>query len=211
MSHDIEVYEENPVTKAFQYYDQSLTSSLLTFYLSSEIVEPEHYVEMIHRIRNAGVHDLIYIILNTRGGQLDTGIQLINAMNASPATVTTVLDGECHSLGTLIFLSGDEFVINDHGLMMFHNFSGGVEGKGNEQAAQLGATIKWFAKLMKKIYYPFLSKDEIERLLRGEDIWMDSDETRTRCKRMIKILEADEMSTPRKKSTPKKKGTAKGK
>lgn len=196
---------------AFQYFEQIQTNKILTFYLSNEIAEPEYYVEMIHRIRTASPQDLIYIILNTRGGSLETGIQLINAMQSTQATVITVIEGECHSLGTIIFLSGDEFIVNDYGLMMFHNFRGIIGGKGNEQAAQIQATVKWFTKLVKKIYFPFLSQDEINRLLKGEDFWIDSDEIRTRLKKMVKILEEheEEKIASKKKRVSKKKKLAK--
>lgn len=197
----------NDEPRAFQYYEQPLTSRLHTFYLTGEILEPQHYIDMFHRIRTANPQDLIYIILNTGGGVLDTGVQLINCMQNSPAKCITVLEGECHSLGTIIFLSGDEFIVNDHGLMMFHNFSGGVFGKGNEQVAQLEATVKWFSKMIKKIYYPFLSEDEIDRLLKGEDLWMDSDEIRKRLKNMIKILNEPKKPAAKKKRAPRKKAT----
>jgi ATP-dependent protease ClpP protease subunit len=177
--------------KPFQQYEQQFTAQHVHFYLSEEIAEPDAYADMIHRINVASPADVIFIHLNTPGGNLATGIQIINAMQNSQAKVVTVLESMAYSLGTLIFLAGDEMVVNDHCMMMFHNFKGGILGKGQELVAQLEATVKWFAALSRKIYVPFLTEDEFDRIIRGEDLWMQSPEIRKRLDRMIKALETD--------------------
>ncbi|TFH04300.1 MAG: Clp protease ClpP [Candidatus Thorarchaeota archaeon] len=179
-----------PRKKPYQHYEQQFAIQHVHFYLSEFIVEPQAYGDMIHRINIATPADVIFLHLNTHGGRLDTGIQLINTMQNSQAKVVTVLEGMAYSLGTLIFLAGDEMVVNDHCMMMFHNFKGGILGKGNELISQLDATVKWFAALAKKIYVPFLTEDEFERMLRGEDLWMHSPEIRKRLDRMIKTIAA---------------------
>jgi ATP-dependent protease ClpP protease subunit len=185
--------------KPFQQYEQQFTAQHIHFYLSEEIADPDAYAEMIYRIHIATPADVIIIHLNTHGGNLATGIQIINAMQNSPAKVVTVLEGMAYSLGTLIFLAGDEMVVNDHCMIMFHNFKGGILGKGQELVAQLDATVKWFAALAKKIYVPFLSENEFERILRGEDLWMQSPEIRKRLDKMIKILNTEKGKVGRRK------------
>lgn len=194
--------------KPYQHYEQTFTAQHVHFYLSEEISEPSLYTDMIHKITVAGPNDVIFIHLNTPGGQLDTGVQLINAMNNSQAKIVTVLDGMAYSLGTLIFLSGDEMVVNDNCMIMFHNFKGGLGGKGNELTSQLDATVKWFSTLAKKVYIPFMSEDEFDRVLRGEDLWMQSVEIRRRLDKVAKAYasEAEAASTKRKKQ-PRKKAT----
>lgn len=189
--------------KAYIAYEQTFTAQQLHFYISDVIHEPCAYTDMIHRIAMAGPSDVIYIHLNTPGGRLDTGVQMINAMQNSQAKIVTVLESVAHSLGTLIFLAGDEMIVNDHCLMMFHNFRGVVGGKGQELVAELDATIKWFSTLAKKIYIPFLSEDEFNRMSRGEDIWMQSTEIRKRLERMVKELE-EEQAEPKPKPRAKK-------
>lgn len=174
--------------KPYQLYEQVYTATHLHFYLSEAIAEPDQYTDMIHRITRADASDTVFIHLNTNGGNLNTGVQLINAMQNSAAKIVTVLEAQAYSLGTLIFLAGDEMVVNDHCMMMFHNYSGGVEGKGNEQFAELDATIKWFNTLAKKIYVPFLTEEELADIIRGEDMWMQSSEIRKRLDRMIKRM-----------------------
>lgn len=185
--------------KPYQQYDHVYTAQHTHFYLSQAIGGPHLYTDMIHRINTASGSDTIVIHLNTSGGHLDTGVQIINAMQNSQAKIVTVLEGLAYSLGTLIFLAGDEMVVNDHCMMMFHNFKGGVIGKGNELTSQLDATVKWFSMLAKKIYIPFLTEDEFTRITKGEDLWMHSAEIRKRLDRMIKAMNEEKPAKPARK------------
>lgn len=178
-----------PNKKPYQHYEHTYTAQHVHFYLSEDVGAPDEYTDMIHKINSAGEQDTVFIHLNTPGGRLDTGVQIINAMQNSDARVVTILEAEAFSLGTLIFLAGDELVVNDHCVIMFHNFKGGVVGKGHEQLAQLEATVKWFTELAREIYIPFLSEDEFERIVKGEDLYMHSAEIRERIDNMIKIYE----------------------
>lgn len=189
--------------KPYQTFEEKFSASHIHYYISKAIGEAHEYIDMIHRIAAAGPADTIFLHLNTPGGQLDTGVQIINAIQNTQARVITILEGTAYSLGTLIFLVGDEMVVNDHGMMMFHNFNGGMAGKGNEITLELEATNKWFATLAKQIYVPFLSEDELHRLSRGEDFWMHSAEIRKRLTHMVKIKnEPTKPRTPRKPKAP---------
>jgi ATP-dependent Clp protease protease subunit len=184
-STDAVILQKIPPYHCYESYDRITYTH---FYISSEIQDPALYVDMIHRISTARENDVIFIHLNTPGGRLDTGIQLITAMKNSAAHIVTSVEGSVISLGTLIFLSGDELVVNDDCLMMFHDYSSGTGGKGNEQRAAIAAQHKWFHDLLLKVYVPFLTIEEVERITHGEDIWMSSPEIKSRLKRMMKIL-----------------------
>jgi ATP-dependent protease ClpP protease subunit len=174
--------------KPYKQFEQTFAAQHIHFYLSKAIGEAEGYTEMVHRILTASPTDVIFIHLNTPGGQLDTGVQIINAMQNSQAKIITILESTAYSLGTLIFLAGDEMIVNEHCMMMFHNFNGGLIGKGNELVSELEATVKWFASLAESIYVPFLSEDEFQRIVRGEDMWMQTPEIRDRLTNMVKVL-----------------------
>lgn len=171
--------------KPYRQFDTSFSAHHTHFYLSKSVGEADGYVDMIHRISTAGPADTIFIHLNTPGGHIDTGVQIINAMQNSQAKVVTILEATAYSLGTLIFLAGDEMVVNDHCMMMFHNFNGGLVGKGNELVSELEATVSWFRSLAQDIYIPFLSQEEFERIARGEDMWMQTPEIRKRLEHMV--------------------------
>ena len=184
--------------KPWYHSEQQFIRRVHHFYLSSPFEDPIHYVEMMHIIRTAGPEDTIYLHLNTPGGNLSTGAQLISAMQSSQAHIIAAAEGEVCSLGTIIFFAADEFVVHDNSLMMFHNFSGGTWGKGHEQAAQLEASIEYFNNLAQRLYVPFLSISEIDRIARGDDIWMQSEEVKARLQNMVVSMERDRKIEDRK-------------
>ena len=152
----------------------------ISFYLSGEIGAAILYTDLLYTLRTASKSDVILLHLNTPGGNFDTGLQIMNNIDASEARVVTILEARAYSMGALIFLAGDELVVHDSCLLMFHNYSSALIGKGNEQQAQVLAVSKWFEKAMRKACKPFLTDEEVSRILRGEDIWMDSDDIRRR-------------------------------
>ena len=68
-------------------------------------------------------------------------------------------------------------------MFMFHNYSGGVVGKGGEMLDRLQHERVWSEKLLRDIYQDFLTEEEIQLMLNNKDLWMDGDE-------VIKRLEA---------------------
>ena len=87
----------------FTYYEQALITRIHHFYISEDIGDPMFYTDMIHNIREGSVGDVIWLHLNTRGGNLTTGVQIINAMSLSAAKIVCSLEGEVHSLGTVSY------------------------------------------------------------------------------------------------------------
>lgn len=224
--YEAEAGDEREDQKAFVFYESPLAGKVYHFYLSESIGAAKDYVEMIQRIKSAGPHDVIYIYLNTPGGYINTGIQIISAMRISGAHIITVIEGEVSSLGTLIFLHGDEMIVHDHCLFMVHNHSSGQYGKGHEYLASAQATSKWFEELARDTYSGFMSELEINQMLDGKDFWMTSSEVRERLQTFVKHLEkkqkareaedkkaeeeaAKPQPRPRKKRVAKKKAAKK--
>ena len=53
---------------------------LQQYYITNNITSPEVYIDMIQEIRMANPNDSIFIYINSEGGEVDTGIQIINAI-----------------------------------------------------------------------------------------------------------------------------------
>lgn len=200
----------NPILDRPFHHVETATQIIHHFYICKAVGEPHDYVEMIHKIRMAGPNDIIYLHLNTPGGRLDTGAQILSAIQSCQGHIVSSVEGEVCSLGTLLFLAADEFIVYDSALLMFHNFSGGTYGKGNEQAAQIEATIKWFNNIARKVYIPFMSESEFDKIVNGQDMWLQADDIRTRLEAMVVILEK-ESKEKEPKAKPKKTLTVKPK
>jgi ATP-dependent Clp protease, protease subunit len=165
-------------------YERQSPIRQISFYLSGNILESHYYTDLFYTLRTAIDTDLIYIHLNTSGGDFDTGLQIINNMQASSANIITVLEARAYSMGAFIFLAGDEWVVHDNCQLLFHIYSGSFAGKGNEQQAEVHAVSSWFEKFMTRTCQPFLTPAEIKDVLKGSDVWMDSDEIRRRMERI---------------------------
>ena len=70
-----------------------------------------------------------------------------------------------------------------------------------EQQAQVMASGKWFEKVMRHVCMPFLSAEELERIFRGEDIWLDTDDIRRRLHRIQQGLPTTVPRKPRAKKS----------
>ncbi|MBI3285697.1 MAG: Clp protease ClpP [Burkholderiales bacterium] len=165
-------------------YERHSEVRQISYYLSGAIQQSQYYTDLFYTLRSASDNDLIYLHLNTSGGDFDTGLQIINNMRASEAHVITVLEARAYSMGAFIFLAGDECVVHDNCQLLFHIYSGVFAGKGNEQQAEGLALSTWFEKFMSRTCQPFLTGKEVKNILTGADLWMDSDEIRHRIARM---------------------------
>jgi len=87
------------------------------------------------------------------------------------------------SAATFIFLSCDSFEISPHSIFMVHNYSGGAIGKGGEMKAQLDHETVWSRKLCEDVYENFLSKEEIDNILKSQDIWLNGEEVADRLRK----------------------------
>ena len=204
-SHDIDqepVIETAPF-KGLVRYEQQSPIRQVSYYLCGEILEPQYYTELFYTLRTAGDTDLIYLHINSPGGDFNTGLQIINNILASEARVATILEARAFSMAALIFLCGDKLIVHDNCQLMFHIYSGTFAGKGNEQQAEIIAVSNWFEKVMERICMPFLSENEIGKILKGSDVWMDSDEIRRRLTRMQRAKNAPRQHKEKPEMPPK--------
>lgn len=208
--------DEQPVEEELPFeglvrYERHVPIHQVSYYLCGELQEPQYYTELFYTLRTAAETDLIYIHINSPGGDFNTGLQIINNMLASEAHVITVLEARAYSMAAFIFLSGDELIVHDNCQLMFHTYSSSFAGKGSEQMAEVHALGSWFEKVTTRICTPFLSLSDIAHILQGSDLWMDSDEIRRRLGRIKPVgrtprKAAAKATTPRKKTTPPKAG-----
>lgn len=187
-----EIPDEIPREKIFGYYEEIVSTKVHNFYISRPIEEPCQYTDMVHRIRTALPQEIIKIYINCPGGVLMSGIQIINAMQSTQAQVITFAEGEVGSLASLIFLQGHAFSVANGSYMMIHNHSGGSFGKGHEYLAQANFTTKWFSEFSKEIYTGFLSDDEFNRMIKGEDFYFTTKQIVKRLKKYAKLKEREQ-------------------
>lgn len=76
--------------------------------------------EIISKLRWADFTDTVKIHLNTPGGSVYLGLNIISEIESSSATVVAVNDGHAWSMGAVISLMADEIETSDYTSYLFH-------------------------------------------------------------------------------------------
>lgn len=165
-----------------------------TFYLG-QIEAPNVYSEWFEIIRSAGPDDVINININSVGGHYSTALQFRRAIMESVATIVCSIEGECHSAASLIYLSGDLFSVSEGSNMLIHDYSGIVGGKGSEMIRQIQHEKISIDKFLKDVYSEFLTEQEIQNVLSGQDIWFNDSSIIERTQKMVEIRDREQENT----------------
>ena len=173
----------------------SITSTTLTtkheVYLN-DIGRPEEFRGLLCILNNAVEGDLIDIFINSCGGDIYAGMQIINAIESCKGHVQTILDGECSSMGGFIFLVGHSMRITEHSFLMLHNFTMGMVGKGGEVINCHANLMNIINKLTETYASKILSEAEISSMLKGEDLYFNAEEVSTRLTAYMEQLNKEE-------------------
>lgn len=111
----------------------------------------------------------ITVHINSYGGEVGEGLAIYNALKNHPAKITTVCDGFACSIASVIFMAGDERVMNDASLLMIHNPWTYTAGNANE----LRKEADDLDKIAEASYAAYLScinigRDDLKALLDAE-------------------------------------------
>ena len=151
-------------------------SGVYNIYLYGVIESAQQFVGAVEALSGANESDVVVIHLSTDGGSLDATDTLLAAMEDTDAHVIVKATGSVNSAGTLLMLAADEFTLTANTSFLIHNGSCGSGGKYSDFIAHTEHTKKYFERVMRNAYKDFLTDDEIENVLKGVDMWMDSDE-----------------------------------
>lgn len=172
----------NPIKQDDRTFRKQIVS-IYEMYLVGDIESAEQYISWFDTIRHASANDVIKIYINSHGGNVMTAIQFMRVLQETSASVIISVEGICASAATMILLCADSFEISEHAMFLFHNYSGGSFGKGDEMWQQLQHERKWSENLMRDVYKDFLTEKEISSLLENKDIWMDGSDVTKRLKK----------------------------
>lgn len=78
----------------------------------------------------------IDVYINSYGGEVAEGLAIYNALKRHKAKVRTHCDGFACSIASVIFMAGDERIMNDSSLLMIHNAWSFAEGNAKELRKQ---------------------------------------------------------------------------
>lgn len=116
--------------------------------------------------------DEITVHINSYGGEVAEGLAIYNSLKNSKAKIRTVCDGFACSAASVVFMAGDERMMNPASLLMIHNAWSCASGNAAElrKAADDLETISRTAAETYKARIN-LPEEELEKLL-DEETWI---------------------------------------
>lgn len=111
----------------------------------------------------------INVYINSYGGEVAEGLAIYNALKRHKAKVTTYCDGFAASIASVIFMAGDERIMNDSSLLMIHNawsFASGNAEQLRKQADDLEKITQ--ASVNAYAAHSTLSEKQIKKLMDNE-------------------------------------------
>lgn len=183
MHEDTEDYEgESTPVKPSRLKKRECTVTEYDYYLTGSIGAASDYIELCDLLRNASHDDQINIRINSNGGLVAAGNQIINAINESDAHVHGYIESECGSMATMVFLACHSWSLSPHTEFFVHTTSGGCFGKEPETYNHAVFTRKRTHQAIRDCYTGFLTESEIGQVLAGGDLYFDAAEVAARLK-----------------------------
>lgn len=187
-------YKINKSTKSYYGYDEPREYTVGFFphksgkyriEIDSQIEEVSQFSTAIQVLGLAQENDEVEIHLQSPGGNVDSCGAFLHAMNKCEAQIHIVASGGCHSAATHILLLGDSFELADNFNSLIHNGQAGSIGNINEYHAKSDFDKEFIRKQYWQIYEGFISKEEFDGVMRGDQIWLDAQQWCDRAEQRI--------------------------
>lgn len=154
------------------------SSPPLILYIYEEIGPEVDYVEFVHALRYAEPGQPVTIHINSPGGNLNSCLSIINAMQSSEAEIVTVVDGEASSAAAMIWLAGHvKLIASRHTVVMLH---GAGTGYGYAKTSSIITSAQNIDKLVEALLDDlsdgFLFEEEREDIRKGVDVYVTGTE-----------------------------------
>lgn len=121
----------------------------------------------------------INVHINSSGGSVSEGLAIYNVLKNHSAKVTTICDGFACSAASVVFMAGDERVMNESSLLMIHNAWTYGYGNANElrkQAEDLDKITQ--ASVNAYVRNAVISEEEIKKMM-DEETWISAEDAKT--------------------------------
>lgn len=116
--------------------------------------------------------DVINVYINSYGGEVAEGLAIYNALRRHKSKIKTYTDGFACSIASVIFMAGDERIMNNSSLIMIHNAWTYTAGNANDLRAEADALEKITqASINAYMEHVNISEDELKDLL-DKDTWL---------------------------------------
>lgn len=174
---------------------KSITTQMQSFkhdlYISDIILDGDSSIYNHFQImNNASPNDIIYLWINSAGGNLDVANTYVQHMVMCQANIIGIVGMNCASAATYIALNCQGWELNSLSTFLIHGFSYGAYGKASDVHDSVVFNSKLNERFVREVYQGLLTEEETIDVLRGRDILLDSEEL---SKRLPLYLEYKEL------------------
>ena len=156
-------------------------SGLYRIEIDAGIEQVSQFSTAIHTLGMAREEDQVEIVLSCcNGGSVDAGVAFIHAIRKCAAPIHFVATGGNHSMASQILLEAESFELGEGFNSLIHSGCDGAYGTIPEYRAKSKFDEVFRIAQFKETYKHFLSEKEIDDVLSGQDLWLDSDAWCTR-------------------------------
>lgn len=109
-----------------KYYQLAKHENTATLHIFGDIVDDVYddgvcALSIAYELEQLGDVDSIDVYINSYGGAVAQGFSIYNLLKSHPAKVRTICNGFACSIASVIFLAGDERIMQGASLLMIHN------------------------------------------------------------------------------------------
>lgn len=190
---------------ALGYFMKQKVATQYTVTIDEPFISPSYYRGVVSMLMGATEDDSVIFLINSPGGQLNGLLALVEGVKMTDAATIAVLVGECASAASMFALHCDTIYVSDNATMLCHNISYGTGGKGSDILSHVQHVSKTSEKLLRKTYEHFLTPKEIDEMINGREIYLDSDEIKTRLEaKQLALEEAEKAEQEKPAKKPRK-------
>jgi ATP-dependent protease ClpP protease subunit len=135
---------------------------------------PAEFLKAIHDVKTPKID----LRINSDGGDITTGIAILNAIKSHPADVTATIESLAASIASVIAMGADKIVMRPEAFMMIHNGNSIIRG----DAAELRSAADGIEKMTDMIAGVYAERtkkpaDEWKAAM-GKETWIGADEAK---------------------------------
>lgn len=121
----------------------------------------------------------IFVLINSPGGSVDVGNEIVSLMQAADGPVYTVCTALCASMAAVILEHGTKRFALDRATVMFHDASGGARGS----LGQMNSILQFYRRGIEKTnrYIAARSSMKYEEFmeLQKDNLWIDAEDAKS--------------------------------
>ena len=137
-------------------------------YLMNYLENPEEMISVIELLDRATEDDLVVFHINSGGGNVNSLMSLLFAMQRCEAELHAVVSGVVASAATFVLLACDSFEMMDYTEVLCHSVTFGSYGKSQDVIDQAKFTHNQMESFMREYYRHLFTNEELDDIIKNK-------------------------------------------